>query len=201
MPTCIDARVRKLGLKKTSATERPASGFEESSPRLKRAADASKPSSSSRVQSPVERKFLGIVLSEAPTRTNRGKVSDARHSPDSPAPNALERLHDLRMVRPPQRVKQPKLVRRGAPQLGPRALRVHASSPCEPDGLHAPHAAAVENLAGGHHARGLRALRALLHAPALEARLPLGRLLHARRGLLRLPLLSAKLLQSIDEHP
>src|SRR5204862_1095865 len=60
-PTCIEARVRKLGLKKTSATLRPASGFDASSPRLKRNAASSKPSSSSRVQSAVVRKFLGII--------------------------------------------------------------------------------------------------------------------------------------------
>src|SRR5207248_6204323 len=60
-PTCIEARVRKLGLKKTSATLRPARGFDASSPRLKRSAASSKPSSSSRVQSAVVRKFLGIV--------------------------------------------------------------------------------------------------------------------------------------------
>src|SRR5207248_3396835 len=60
-PTCIEARVLKLGLKKTSATLRPASGFDASSPRLKRSAASSRPSSSSRVQSAVVRKFLGIV--------------------------------------------------------------------------------------------------------------------------------------------
>jgi hypothetical protein len=34
----MDARVRKLGLKKTSATERPANGFDESARPLNRSA-------------------------------------------------------------------------------------------------------------------------------------------------------------------
>src|ERR1700741_2870781 len=42
IPTCIDARVRKLGLKNTSATDFPASGFETSSPLLKRKAASSR---------------------------------------------------------------------------------------------------------------------------------------------------------------
>jgi len=40
MPTCIEARVRKLGLKKTSATDVPPSGFVLSSPCLKRSAES-----------------------------------------------------------------------------------------------------------------------------------------------------------------
>src|SRR3989440_11694400 len=59
-PTCIEARVRKLGLKKTSATERPSRGFVRSSPRLNLRADSINSSSSSRVQSAVVRKSLGI---------------------------------------------------------------------------------------------------------------------------------------------
>src|SRR5688500_6004350 len=62
MPTCIEARVRRLGLKKTSATDLPASGLELTSPRLKRSADSSRRSSSARVQSAVVRKSFGMIL-------------------------------------------------------------------------------------------------------------------------------------------
>ena len=41
--------------------------------------------------------------------------------------------------------------------------------------------------AGSHHARGVRAVRALLHEAAAEARLPVGGALPGRRRLLHVP--------------
>src|SRR5262245_57774942 len=69
MPTCIDARVRKLGLKNTNATDLPASGCERSSPRLNFTADSNNRSSCSREKSMVLRKCiyqqLHVFLSQA----------------------------------------------------------------------------------------------------------------------------------------
>jgi hypothetical protein len=60
MPTCIDARVRKLGLKKTSATDLPASGSELFRALLSVAAESTNDDSSAEFQSDVFRKCLVI---------------------------------------------------------------------------------------------------------------------------------------------
>src|SRR5215210_774511 len=62
MPTCIEARVRKLGLKNTSATDFPASDFSITSPLLNFCADSIISSSSFREKSDVLRKFFIINL-------------------------------------------------------------------------------------------------------------------------------------------
>src|SRR5690606_24703838 len=52
---------------------------------------------------------------------------------DGPAADAVERLHDLRLVRPPRGPCRPAVVDRCAGQLGGGVLRIHAAGAGEPD--------------------------------------------------------------------
>jgi hypothetical protein len=64
MLTCIEARVRNDGLKKTSAMDLPASGFDVSSPFLNLNAESISDSSSPREKSEVLRKFVTTLFSK-----------------------------------------------------------------------------------------------------------------------------------------
>jgi hypothetical protein len=63
----------------------------------------------------------------------------------------------------------------------------HAPGAREPHRVHHVLARPAEDPAGGHHARGLRPVRLSGDEAAAASRLPLGRALHPRRGVLRLP--------------
>src|SRR5207249_2668694 len=81
----------------------------------------------------------------------------------------VQRLHDVRLVRPPAEPERSEVVRCRARELGDRALRVSAASAGESHRLHGADAAAAQDSAGSDHALGLRALRDLLHAAAAAA--------------------------------
>ena len=58
--------------------------------------------------------------------------------------------------------------------------------------------AAAQDPAGSDHAHGVRAVRRLLHAPAAEARLPVGRALHHGRRVLRVPQVSTAIHRRVE---
>src|SRR4030095_4558198 len=85
------------------------------------------------------------------------------------------------------------VVHRGDRQLGHRALRVPAAGTGQPNWLRDAVARAAEDHPGGDYTRRVRAVRAPLHATACELEFRVGRLLHARRGLLRVQVMHAEL--------
>src|SRR5687768_15432288 len=61
---------------------------------------------------------------------------DVGPSPHHAAPRRVERVHDVRLVRPPAKPLAPRLVRGRRRELGHRALRVPPAGPGEPHRLH-----------------------------------------------------------------
>jgi ribosomal protein L24E len=100
----------------------------------------------------------------------------------------VECVHDIRMVRAPEKLGWSALDHRGFSELGNRFLRIFDPSTGKPNRLHATEPRPIKDFAGGHHTDRLCALRPLLHAAATETRLPLGGNVYPGCGVLRFPL-------------
>lgn len=81
------------------------------------------------------------------------------------------------------------MVYRGPSELGIGAVRISTTSSGEPDWLYAAEPGSIEDYARSDHPISFRAVRGVLHAPAYQARLRVGRLVLARRGLFYVPIL------------
>src|SRR5678815_3338845 len=112
-----------------------------------------------------------------------GPLLTRRPAHDVP-PRLLERLHDVRLVRPLAKPQRPSVVRGRDRELGDRAVRISPTGPGEPDRLYAGEPGAAQGSAGGRHVRRIRAVRRVLHAPAAQMGLRVGGPLHCRRGVL-----------------
>src|SRR4249920_3290815 len=80
--------------------------------------------------------FHDQVATQATHRTNDTGPHVHPRSYDH-APDLLERLHDVRVVRALEKPERPPVVRGGNRELGDRAVRVSAAGAREPDWLHA----------------------------------------------------------------
>src|SRR5690606_23040393 len=157
--------------------------------------------SPARARSPGCSPHARTSASSAPARSRTRRRPEPPDEPAGPAADGaaaagVERVHDDRLVRTPEGPRHPALVVRCDRELGDRAVRVPAAGARKPHRLRLLHAAAAEDPAGGDHAVGLRAVRRALHERAHQARLPLGRAVHAPRGLLHLPLMTSAFAQS-----
>lgn len=91
----------------------------------------------------------------------------------------------------PQEPQRQALVGGGAGQLGHRPIRISDPGAGQPHRPHRARPRPAQDHAGGHHPAGVRALRRVLHAPALQVGFCLGRPVPARRGVFHLPGISA----------
>src|SRR6266481_7419415 len=117
--------------------------------------------------------------------TTRKTATNANHPEDHRPSDSLEPLHDIRVVCAPEESEHPRLVHRGALELGNRAVRILFAGTGQPDWLHAAHARATEDAPRGDFDRRVRAVRDLLHEAAAEAGLYVGGVLPPRGGVFR----------------
>src|SRR6187431_229790 len=112
--------------------------------------------------------------------------------------HAVERVHDVRLVRAPEGAESKALDRGGAGELGHRAVRIFVASAGEPHRLHRVDLAAAEDPAGSDHADGIRAVCDVVHASATQARLLVGVVLYAGCGLFHLPQMSTAIHRLVE---
>ena len=74
------------------------------------------------------------------------------------------------------------LVYRGTHQLGHRVVRINADGAGQPHRLHHDVAWAIEDFAGSHHTRGIRAVRRSLHGRIAALELSVGGFVSDGRG-------------------
>src|SRR5690606_26339510 len=98
-----------------------------------------------------------------PTPNPRSTPTYADRAPHDAPVDRLQRVYDLRVVRPSQAPATPPLDHRRPHCLGHRALRVPVAGPREPHRIHGALTWATEDAAGGHHLRSLHSLRHLVY--------------------------------------
>src|SRR4051812_30953500 len=103
---------------------------------------------------------------------------------DSPV-NVLQHLHDVRLVRPPEKYERPAVVHRRAGQLEHRIAGVHAHGACQSNWVHGVAPVEAEDPSGSAIPDRVCSFPGALYGAADQAGLPLGGRLHHRRGLFR----------------
>src|SRR5262245_3086316 len=124
-------------------------------------------------------------------RTLRFELSRASYRG---APDSFQRVHDVRVVRPSSQSVRATVVHRGGPQLGHRAVRVHAAGAGQSHWLLAAVARPAQDHSGSDYTRRVRAVCLAVHAAAHELELSVGRLLPTRRGLFHVQVMHVELL-------
>src|SRR6478672_3085389 len=103
------------------------------------------------------------------------------------APVVLESVHDVRLVRPSADARGSPVVDCGFDFVGHCAVRISAAGAGEPDRLHGDVARPAQDPAGADHADRVRPVRDAVHGRDVQARLRVGRLVHAGRGVFHVP--------------